>query len=446
MDANGAGTGARDGQEPVLPVPEGKGDEGKGKGQGVHGLPAQDGQGASVLCSVQQEPEKDGGITVVSWNANGLRARLAQQQYSFLLTADGGPKYDVVCIQETKADEVQLKIPADLRAAYPYRCYESTRLRKGQSGTALWSTLKVVGRIPAPAADVEGRVCAADFGSFVAASVYVPNSGTKHAFRTGLWHATFSKYLDYLGSFGKPSVVCMDANVCHEDVDIYAPGKHRNKVAGFYDIERQQFAHYLAARGYRDAFRVVHPLAAGAYTWFNPRVPQMRERNLGWRLDVVLVGRGAHVCACDHLGHVRGSDHIPVVARVRFPDPEPDPEPDPAGQEERAVQAPRLRPRPRPRHFCNDWLRPHSALLEQLSAACSLTAAAHRALKHEWAARDAATCTPGTEAQDKDDTCSAGDASLLAFAQQSLHLGELGLAQREQTRSFFCAEAPATRT
>jgi exodeoxyribonuclease-3 len=303
-------------------------------------------------------------VSVVSWNANGLRARLASKQYGFLLAEDGTAKYDVVCVQETKADEAQIRMPADLSAAYPYRCYESTRLRKGQSGTALWSRRPFRARVPSPPTDMEGRVCAADFGTFVAVSVYVPNSGTKHTFRTGLWHATFSKYLDFLVGPGRPVLVCMDANVCHEEIDIYAPGKHRNKVAGFYDIERQQFAHYLS-RGFTDAFRAVHPDTRGAYTWFNPRVPQMRERNLGWRLDVVLVGGAARVAACTHLGDVRGSDHIPVVARVQVPAHVPSAD----------KQVPRI---------CNAWLRPHSALLARLSATCPLTAAAYQVLQREW--------------------------------------------------------------
>jgi exodeoxyribonuclease-3 len=365
-------------------------------------------------------------VSVVSWNANGLRARLASKQYGFLLAEDGTAKYDVVCVQETKADEAQIRTPADLSAAYPYRCYESTRLRKGQSGTALWSRRPFRARVPSPPTDMEGRVCAADFGTFVAVSVYVPNSGTKHTFRTGLWHATFSKYLDFLvgqGQAGRPVLVCMDANVCHEEIDIYAPGKHRNKVAGFYDIERQQFAHYLS-RGFTDAFRAVHPDTRGAYTWFNPRVPQMRERNLGWRLDVVLVGGAARVAACTHLGDVRGSDHIPVVARVQVP----------AHVPSAAKQVPRI---------CNAWLRPHSALLARLSATCPLTAAAYQVLQREWT----------TNMVDSDDEsmsteCTSGpgnpnDTSLLAFASQSLERAEEeepGAAQREQTRGFFRAD------
>ncbi len=39
----------------------------------------------------------------------------------------------------------------------------------------------------------------------------------------------------------------------------------------------------------------------------------MRARNLGWRLDAVLVSDagGAKVVACDHFSDVRGSDHGP---------------------------------------------------------------------------------------------------------------------------------------
>jgi exodeoxyribonuclease-3 len=413
-------------------------------------------------------------VSVVSWNANGLRARLTKREYGFLLADDGSAKYDVVCIQETKAEERQLDVPADLCAAYPYRFYESTRFVKGQSGTGIWSRIAPRVRLPAPPTDLEGRICAADLGSFVIASVYVPNSGTKHTFRTGMWHATFAKYLDYLQHLDKPVVVCMDANVCHEDIDIYAPDKHRNKVAGFYDIEREQFAHYLT-RGYRDAFRARHPEVAGAYTWFNPRAPHMRERNLGWRLDVVLVSRGAQVVACDHLADVRGSDHIPVVACVQVPVwPASD----------RLV--PRAAPAAPARTFCTEWLRPLSAVMERLGSECALTVAARRALHVEWAKSDLRTATlpalieegqrqadgegdggDHTDAGRCTGQCGAaggaplldagglgepgepghvdvdrgqGDAALLSYAVQSLRQGEGGLAHREQTRRFFAAD------
>ena len=389
-------------------------------------------------------------VSVVSWNANGLRARLTQNQYGFLLRTDGSARYDVVCIQETKADEHQIKVPADLKAAYPYRTYRSTRLRKGQSGTAIWSRAAPHRQVPGPPTDVEGRVCAADFGTFVVVSVYVPNSGTKHTFRTGLWHAVFSKYLEHLRRDGRAVVVCMDANVCHENVDIYAPGKHRDKVAGFYDIERQQFTYYLS-RGYRDAFRVVHPGKTGAFTWFNPRVPQMRERNLGWRLDVVLVSRGTDVTACKHLSDVRGSDHVPVVAHVAVP--------------QRHEAAAPLSP------FCTEWLRPHKDLLARLAGTCSLTDAAYRALRTAWTfvkavhvrdsvgvgvGVDSSDCICGVVRQGGEST-GAGDsagaaeeeaeeeeeeegAALLAFAANSLTCTEPGRAQREQTRNFFASD------
>ena len=128
----------------------------------------------------EQVPEvgKDRVVRVVSWNANGIRARIRKGEYAFLLDGRGGARYDVVCIQETKASPEQIAVPRDLAAAYPYRLYETTRMRKGQSGTALWSRTEPVARIAPPPTDVEGRICAADFGDFLAVSVYVPNSGT----------------------------------------------------------------------------------------------------------------------------------------------------------------------------------------------------------------------------------------------------------------------------
>ena len=305
-------------------------------------------------------------VRVVTWNANGIRARIRKKEYGFLLNAeDGSALFDVVCIQETKAMPEQIKVPADLAAAYPYRFSEGTQMRKGQSGTAVWSRIKPVKHLDPPITDVEGRICAVDFGSFIAVAVYVPNSGTTHSYRTGLWHAVFSRYVAHLQSV-KPTVLCLDSNVCNENIDIYAPGKHRDKVAGFYNIEREQFKHYLS-HGYAQTYRVLYPTRKNSYTWFNSRAPLMRTRNQGWKLDHILLGgvddvKNA-VRKSDIMYDVWGSDHLPMVTDLWLP-LSSDAEPVPA--------------------FDVSWLKQVDQVLERLARQCKISALSREQLLSHW--------------------------------------------------------------
>ena len=66
--------------------------------------------------------------------------------------------------------------------------------------------------------------------------------------------------------------------------------------------------------GLVDSFRSVHPDAA-AYSWWSYR-GGARARNLGWRIDYVMVSRTLAARGAVHDAYIRGdvggSDHCPV--------------------------------------------------------------------------------------------------------------------------------------
>ena len=383
------------------------------------------------------EPPSPGfkDFNICSWNANGLRARIRNKELDFLLTQNGNARYDVVCIQETKSDEVQVephpgdkksvlnkKLPTSIATAYPYRFYKSTRMRKGLNGTAVWSSIKPVRELDPPITDVEGRVTTVEFPSFIVVAVYVPNSGTKHTYRTGLWHAVHSRYLAYLQQL-KPTVVCLDSNVCHLDIDIYAPRKYRDKVAGFLDIEREQFRSYLAL-GYHDTFRFIYPTRTNAYTWYSLRTPKgqptMRDRCQGWRLDHILVGGIGTVKDAKKVivqseirNDVYGSDHLPISSVLRF--------------------STDLRPINSKTIFDIGWLKPWSPFLDILSAKCKITKFSKDMLLKYWKTKSQ---QEQKQEQEDNDEKELPYASLFTFAKNNLSTGESEKKQH-QTKHYF---------
>ena len=161
---------------------------------------------------------------IVCWNVAGVRAMLKKGNLEELLTQN---EYDIVLLQETKAEEAQVKLPEKIMNMYPYRFWQSTKgttQRKGFSGTAIWSKTKPVSRIDGPESDEEGRIITLEFEEFIVVSVYTPNSQgldkPRFIFRTTVWHDNFENYITMLKNM-KPTIIAGDLNVAHKDIDIH---------------------------------------------------------------------------------------------------------------------------------------------------------------------------------------------------------------------------------
>ena len=110
--------------------------------------------------------------------------------------------YDIVCLQETKAEEDQVKLPPNIEEKYPFRFWNSTlgtTQRKGLSGTTIWSKTRPINRINHPPIDEEGRITTLQFEDFIICCVYTPNSQSiespRFKFRTQEWDKQFRNYI-----------------------------------------------------------------------------------------------------------------------------------------------------------------------------------------------------------------------------------------------------------
>ena len=252
-------------------------------------------------------------MRVISWNVAGLRSTLNRGEIT-ILVEQFNP--DILCLQETKAEETQVSMPDKLTKLYPYRYWESTKgttQRKGLSGTAIWSKTKPIRQYNPPDCDEEGRIVTLEFPNFIIVCVYTPNSqhiqSERLIYRTTIWHENFKEYINSLKHL-KPTIICGDLNVANEEIDIHNPNKHHQN-AGFLDIERKQFKEYLEL-GFEDALRIKHPNAHGKYTYWNNLNPKIRLNNSGWRIDYFLTTNEIKIEECDTLPQIIGSDHCPL--------------------------------------------------------------------------------------------------------------------------------------
>jgi exodeoxyribonuclease-3 len=247
-------------------------------------------------------------ISLVSWNVNGIRAA---ERKGFLDWFHKS-KYDIVCLQETKAEVGQLSP----KLVHPdgYESYWSSAIKKGYSGTAVYTKVSPIfaeTNFGDPFLDGEGRIVHLEFEKFHLFNVYFPNGGARPE-RLEFKLEFYKRFLPLIESYRKkkPVIVTGDVNTAHTEIDLARPKENIN-TSGFMQIERD-WVEKLIKTGYIDTFRMFEK-EGGHYSWWDQKT-NSRARNVGWRIDYFFVSdelkknvKKAWIAA-DTLG----SDHCPV--------------------------------------------------------------------------------------------------------------------------------------
>ena len=271
---------------------------------------------------------------IASWNVAGIRAVLKKTPDCFSELA-AKHDLDILCLQETKLqeqhlDDPKLKIRESVLADDYDGYWTCSTAKKGYAGTAVFvrkqsisngnKTKKGGGKqttmdgfldkaksnataAAAPAKhstkaplpidpqllvpervsykmnvekhDSEGRLVVVDMPLFSLCNVYVPNSGQKLerlAYRTDEWDKDLLAFMqEKQQKDGRPVIWLGDLNVAHTNLEVWNDGaKHLPKQAGVTPEERASFQAQLDA-GFVDAFRRLHPTAAGHYSYWSNR-------------------------------------------------------------------------------------------------------------------------------------------------------------------------------
>ena len=252
-------------------------------------------------------------LNIISWNVNGIRASIKKGFYEKMKEMNP----DILCIQETKAqDDILAGIAVELPE---YKWYVNSALKKGYSGTAIFTKLKPLNHsydMGIPEHDEEGRLITLEYDQFFLVNVYVPNSGQglKRLDYRQNWDQELVRYLKKLDK-KKPVIFTGDMNVAHEPIDLARPKENYNKTAGYTQTEIDGFKNILSAN-FTDTFRYFHKDKV-QYTFWNQRF-KARERNVGWRIDYFLVSKRfiEHVNDSIILDQMMGSDHCPVRLEI----------------------------------------------------------------------------------------------------------------------------------
>ena len=251
-------------------------------------------------------------MKVATFNTNSVRARLP-----IILDWLSGEGPDLLCLQETKVQDKDF--PSSAFEETGYRTY--VRGQKSYNGVALISKNPLDNiRYHLRDEQEDARFIAGELDGVPVVNVYVPQGyavgSEKFAYKLE-WLRRLIDYLEGGLSLSAPIILAGDFNVALEDADLFDPDKFRGEVA--FHPEEQALIRRLEDLGFVDVFRM-HVKEAGAYTFWDYRIPNGFKRNMGWRIDYIFasapLAEKAGRCWVDKgpRGMEKPSDHTFLIA------------------------------------------------------------------------------------------------------------------------------------
>ena len=250
-------------------------------------------------------------MKIMTLNANGIRSATSKGFIEWMLKQ----RPDVVCLQETKAQEHQLSL--EIQKPRGYSGFFHDAEKKGYSGVAIYCKKepeRVQVGLGWPDFDAEGRFLQADFGALSVISLYLP-SGSSSPERQAVKFDFMERFLPILQKLHndrRDYIICGDWNIAHKPIDL-KNWRGNQKNSGFLPEERAWMDAVLDSMGWVDAFRAINP-DSDQYTWWSNR-GRAWEKNVGWRIDYQIVSSSLKeaVTSAAIYKDQRFSDHAPLT-------------------------------------------------------------------------------------------------------------------------------------
>ena len=256
-------------------------------------------------------------MKIASFNVNGLRARLP-------IVLDWLVKNspDVLCVQETKVQDSEF--PVDAFAESGYSIVFSGE--KKYNGVAIFSRAEMSGVEKGFEDEPKdmSRLIKARMGEVTIVNTYVPQGYMTESEQYEYKLKWFGRLREYFESNFKPSgkiIWVGDMNVAPEERDVYDPAGLAGHVC--FNEEVSSALSSVCEWGFADLFRQFEQ-GGGHYTFWDYRMRGSFSRNLGWRLDHIMVTKSlAAKCRRCYIDKdprfaERPSDHTPIVAEFEI--------------------------------------------------------------------------------------------------------------------------------
>ena len=282
-------------------------------------------------------------LRVYAWNPNGIRS-LIKKNANDLETFVKSEHPDVVFFTETKSNlKMAASIEKDILSVFRradetnWQVYQSHCHVPGRYGTlAIVNCNRVqvhqvqYGLTNDGVPEQEGRVIAmevsplaiADHQKWWLVGLYVPNSG-QGLVRLNYKIEWLAKLQSFIRILGQNVIVIGDINVAPDKRDLCHP-QQNEQTPGYTLQEREKFAQMMQELDFVDVWRELNPLPLqtqgynGSYTFWSSQM-RSRDRNAGWRIDLVLLPKSQikNVIECKIHQTYIGSDHCPISVVLR---------------------------------------------------------------------------------------------------------------------------------
>ncbi|WP_084533138.1 exodeoxyribonuclease III [Nocardia fusca] len=256
-------------------------------------------------------------------NVNGVRAAAGKGLLAWLARTEA----DIVCLQETRADDAQVAAALAPALDDGWSLAHAEPGAKGRAGVGVLARRPMrsvrIGIEPDSEFATTGRYLEVEFDEVTVASVYVhtgeadtPRQDEKYRFLDEL----AARMSTRAGAF----VIAGDWNIAHTERDL-KNWKGNLKKSGFLPAERAWLDRQLAA-GYVDVVRELHPEGDGPFSWWSYR-GRAFDNDTGWRIDAVYATGDIAASAVSAVTEKaatyaeRWSDHAPVTVEFNWPYP-----------------------------------------------------------------------------------------------------------------------------
>ena len=252
-------------------------------------------------------------MKIASFNVNSLRVRLP-----VVLGWLSQQQPDVLCVQETKVQDVDFPADAFEQTGYKY----VFKGQKSYNGVAIFSkseSKKVEFGFKDEPFDGP-RLIKAEINGIAIVNTYVPQGYSQDSEKFEYKLEWFNRLLAFFKKNFKPADAVVwvgDLNVAPEPIDVYDPEALSGHVCFCPEVTRALYE--VMEWGFVDVFKM-HCKEPGQYTFWDYRMRGAFSRNLGWRLDHIMATKPlAEKCTACYIDKAprtteRPSDHTPIVA------------------------------------------------------------------------------------------------------------------------------------
>ena len=258
-------------------------------------------------------------MKIATWNINSVRLRIAQ-----VLKFLNEQQPDVLCLQETKTQDVYFPAKEIADAGFSY---QAIRGEKSYNGVAILSRLPIenvsyqdwVGK-------ADCRHIAAQISGIKIHNIYLPAGGD---IPDRFENLKFGHKLDFIAEvtdyFEKntpvKALLVGDLNVAPLVSDVWSTKQLKN-VVSHTDIERKKIIDMQKKGGWIDAVREFFGSEQVLYSWWSYRARNYIESDRGRRLDHIWVSidLASKIDKVEIHKNTRGwekpSDHVPITLQL----------------------------------------------------------------------------------------------------------------------------------